>query len=143
MKSRWNLIAPTPPGAPVAVNGRPISAKRLADYEAEMEIVRITTRQQNTLPAAIYLDPNLLDDNLWKSSISCGAERVFSKARYLTSNRKFGLRTSHLRYILFSSSMTKALTALQKERQEAKNIDIFESFYVGPFVGISHSRQRS
>ena len=43
IESRWTLTAPAPPVAPVAVNGRPIPVKRLPEYEAEMEIVRITT----------------------------------------------------------------------------------------------------
>ncbi|KAG0288250.1 hypothetical protein BGZ96_007954 [Linnemannia gamsii] len=55
-------------------------------------------------------------------STSCEAERVFSKAGYLTTNRKSNLSTTHLRHILFSNSMTKALTALQKEREKVKDI---------------------
>ncbi|KAG0354065.1 hypothetical protein BGX24_007047, partial [Mortierella sp. AD032] len=51
-------------------------------------------------------------------STSCEAERVFSKAGYLTSNRRSGLSTPHLRNILFSNSITKALTALQTEREK-------------------------
>ncbi|KAG0379521.1 hypothetical protein BGX24_000047 [Mortierella sp. AD032] len=51
---------------------------------------------------------------------SCEAERVSSKAEYLTSNLKSGLSTPHLRHILFSISITNALTALQKERETVK-----------------------
>ncbi|KAG9062350.1 hypothetical protein KI688_005265 [Linnemannia hyalina] len=129
---------------------------KMKTYLAEMEIVRITTQQQNTLLAAIYFDPNLLDDKIWKGvsdtslkerameaiikelikdyktavtrrflriqSTSCKAERVFSKAGYLTLNRKSGLSTPNLHHILFSSSITTALTELQKEIEEAKSI---------------------
>ncbi|KAG0293180.1 hypothetical protein BGZ98_002282 [Dissophora globulifera] len=156
IKSRWSLTAPTTPVAPVAANGNPISAKRIADYVAKKANFRISTQEQDTLLAAIYLDPNLLHkiweglsgepskrrqewslkeldefkDNphlFWRKpknvfedvatvarrflciqSTSCKAERVFSKAGYLNSNRKSGLSTSHLRLILFSISMIKA-----------------------------------
>jgi hypothetical protein len=55
-------------------------------------------------------------------STSCEAERVFSKAGYLTLNCKSGLSTIHLRHILLSNSIVKALTAPQKERQKVKDI---------------------
>jgi hypothetical protein len=80
IKSRWDLTSPTRPVDLAAVNGRPISAKRLAEYEAEMESVRITTQQQHTLLAAIYLDPNLLNDNIWD-----GASGKVLKERAMTT----------------------------------------------------------
>ncbi|KAG9067691.1 hypothetical protein KI688_011278 [Linnemannia hyalina] len=40
-------------------------------------------------------------------STSCEAERVFNKARYVTSNRRANLSISNLRYILFSNNITK------------------------------------
>ncbi|KAF9111255.1 hypothetical protein BGX27_005170 [Mortierella sp. AM989] len=116
----------------------------------------------------MYLDPTLLNDNVWKGENGEEAEEkarallaieilkdqdkgnreqgledldtsgsartailqyeheavsehVFSKARYLTSNRRVNLSTSNLRYILFSNSIAKALTALQEERKKVTN----------------------
>ncbi|KAG0195199.1 hypothetical protein BGX33_003978, partial [Mortierella sp. NVP41] len=180
-----------------------------AEYQAQMDRFNITNRQLDSLLVAMYLDPTLLNDNVWKGesgeeakkkarallvieilkdqdkgnkeqgledldmsglaraailryeheaavsrlrnelknfegkphlfwrkykgrheiianvarrflciqSTSCEAERVFSKAGYLTSNRSANLSTSNLRYILFSNSITKALIALQEERK--------------------------
>jgi hypothetical protein len=194
------------------VDGRPISNTRLAEYNAEMDSFHATKQQQDTLLAAMFLDPNLLDDDIWKGesgkrlsqraqaylvkelvmdlrkedqngdlhvmdfaptgiahltmytqhvtrmrlknelgefkdsphlfwrkykglhselatvarrflciqSTSCEAERVFSKAGYLTSNRRSGLSTPHLCHILLSNSIIKALTALQMERERVQ-----------------------
>lgn len=212
IRSRWSFSAPAQPVAPIEVDGRPISNKRRAEYDAEMESYSAIIQQQDTLLAAMFLDPNLLDDSIWKGqsgkdltkrataylvkeivmdlrkedrngdlhvmdfaptglanltmytqhvtmlrlknelgefkdnphlywrrhkglhknlatvarrflciqSTSCEAERVFSKAGYLTSNRRSCLSTPHLRNILFSKSITKALTALQMEREKVQ-----------------------
>ncbi|KAF9543497.1 hypothetical protein EC957_000858 [Mortierella hygrophila] len=141
--SRWPLTPPTCPVAPVA---------------KKMDRFNITNRQLDSLLVAMYLDPTLLNDNVWKGksgeeakkkaqallvieilkdldkgnkeqgledldmsgsagvailqyeheSTSCEAERVFSKARYFTSNRSANLSKSNLRHILFSNSITMA-----------------------------------
>ncbi|KAF9081115.1 hypothetical protein BGX27_005070 [Mortierella sp. AM989] len=54
-------------------------------------------------------------------SASYEAECVFSKAGYLTSNRRVNLSTPNLRHILFFNSITKALTALQEEWKKDTN----------------------
>lgn len=217
IRSRWSLTPPTRPVAPVAkkVDGVdvPISLKKQAEYQAQMDRFNITNQQLDSLLVAMYLDPALLNDNIWMGesgrkakekaqallvieilkdedkinkeqglddldmsgparaailqyehqaamlrarnemkkfegkphlfwrkyqprhntiatvarrflciqSTSCEAERVFSRAGYLTSNCRANLSTSNLRYLLFANSITTALTALQEERARVTN----------------------
>ncbi|KAF9106499.1 hypothetical protein BGX27_009130 [Mortierella sp. AM989] len=55
-------------------------------------------------------------------SASYESERVFSRAGYLTSDRRAHLGTNHLHDLLFSRSIASALAALQEERKKTDEI---------------------
>ena len=80
IRSRWSLIPPTRPVAPVAkkVNGVdvPISPNKQAEYQTQMDRFNITNRQLDTLLVAMYLDPTLLNDNVWKGESGEEAKEI-------------------------------------------------------------------
>ncbi|KAF9928758.1 hypothetical protein FBU30_002125 [Linnemannia zychae] len=151
IKSRWSFTPPTPTIAPIAIDNRPILAKKISGLEAEIESIWTgesgtahKTRARDTILAELTKDYKRADkegifesmdfffldmlreaDHVWTAcdeSTSCEAERVFSKAGYITSNRRSGLSTDHIRFLLFSSSMKAALKTLHPKRKPVNSI---------------------
>jgi len=74
IKSRWSLVLPEPPVAPIPKKDRngvdlPVPAGKLADHKAQMLTFDIANRQLNALLVAMYLDPTLQNNNVWNDDV--------------------------------------------------------------------------